>query len=71
MHQSSTLNTIEYDHRGDVETCRRKMEQEWLKQPCPSWCSLVEALQTIDQKAVASEIPEIHSDGLYDTPYLQ
>ena len=38
--------------------------QEWLKQPRPSWCSLVEALQTIDQKAVASEISEIHSDGM-------
>ena len=53
---ASTLEAIEYDHRGDVETCRRKMVQEWLKQPCSSWCSLIEALKRVGLERVADEI---------------
>ena len=54
----SVLETIEYDHRNDVEACKRKMVQQWLKQPCPLWCSLVEALNEIGLKYIASKISE-------------
>ena len=53
---ANTLEAIEYDHHGNVETCRRKMVQEWLKQPCSSWCSLIEALKTVGLERVSDEI---------------
>ena len=54
----STLETIEYNNPKDVETCKRKMVQQWLKQPCPSWCSLVEALSELGLKRTANTISE-------------
>ena len=60
-----TLETIEYDHRNDVEACKRKMVQQWLKQPCPSWCSLVEALNEIGLKYVAHKISEKYSTSKF------
>ena len=59
----STLKTIEYNHPRDVETCKRKMVQEWLKQPCPSWCSLVEALNEVGLKRAANNISEASSNS--------
>ena len=52
----SALETIEYNHSKDVETCKRKMIQEWLKRPCPSWCSLEEAMKAVGLKHAANEI---------------
>ena len=58
-----TLKTIEYNHPKDVETCKRKMVQEWLEQPCPSWYSLVEALNEVGLKCAASKVSEESSNS--------
>ena len=60
-----TLEAIEYDHRNDVEACKRKMVQQWLKQPCPSWCSLVEALNEIGMKHMAHKLSEKYSTSKF------
>ena len=49
------LDNIEYDHRGDVQTCKRKMVQTWLKQPRPSWNVLVESLSRVGEECAAVE----------------
>ena len=59
----SALKTIEYNHPKDVETCKRKMIQEWLQQPCPSWCSLEEALNAVGLKRLADEISKQCSES--------
>ena len=59
----STLKTIECNHPRDVETCKRKMVQEWLEQPCPSWYSLVEALNEVGLKRAAKNISEASSNS--------
>ena len=61
----SALSTIEYDHHGDVATCKRKMVQEWLRQPWPSWCSLVDALNNTGLMAAASQISQNKGEGEY------
>ena len=59
----SALSVIEYNHQGDVETCKRKMVQMWLKQPHPSWYSLVEALKATGITAAATKIAESFDEG--------
>ena len=59
----STLETIKYNHPKDVETCKGEMLQQWLKQPCPSWFSLVEALNEIGLKRTANRISEKFSNS--------
>ena len=59
----STLKTIEHDHPKDVGTCKRKMVEKWLEQPCPSWCSLAEALSEVGFKRAAKKVSEVSSNG--------
>ena len=64
-----TLKTIEYNHPNDVETCKRKMVQEWLEQPCPSWCSLAEALSEVGLKHAAKKVSEAFSNSKYSVQH--
>ena len=55
-----TLDIIESNCHGDVETCFRKMLSEWLKMinPRPSWEGLIAALKKsyIGHKKLADEV---------------
>ena len=61
----STLETIKYNHPTDVEACKMKMVEQWLKQPHPLWCSLVEALNEIGLKFIANQISENYSTSKF------
>jgi hypothetical protein len=42
------LNRIKSDNAGDSKTCLREMFREWFrKEPQPSWCALVNALEDL------------------------
>ena len=61
----STLETIKHNHPTDVEACKMKMVEQWLKQPRPLWCSLVEALNEIGLKYIANKIAEKYSNSKF------
>ena len=61
----NTMETIQYDHRNDVEACKMKMVQQWLKLPRPLWCFLVEALNEIGLKKIADKISENYSTSKF------
>ena len=42
-----------------------KMVEQWLKQPRPLWCSLVEALNEIGLKYIAKKIAEKYSNSKF------
>ena len=62
---ASTMETIEYDHPKDVKTCKRKMIQEWLKLPQPSWYSLASAVKITGLDCVAQKISDEYSMSEY------
>lgn len=61
----NTMETIQYDHCNDVEACKIKVVQQWLKQPHPLWCSLVEALNEIGLKKIAAKISDNYSTSKF------
>ena len=61
----STLETIKYNHPTDVEACKVKMVEQWLKQPGSQWYSLVEALNEIGLKYIANKIAEKYSNSKF------
>ena len=66
----SKLNSIRYDHPKDVEACKIKMVQQWLKQsrlkrPYPLWCSLVEALNEIGLRKMSDKISKQYSTSKF------
>ena len=62
---ASTMKKIEHNHQGDVETCKRKMIQNWLEQSRSSWYSLAAAVKIIGFGRVAQKISDEHSMSEY------
>ena len=66
----SRLEEIECNNSSNVSRCKRLMLQEWQRQLTlkPSWCTLVDALHSIQENIVADRISqhfsELHLDQL-------
>ena len=66
----SKLEEIECNNPSNVLRCKRLMLQEWQRQPTlkPSWCTLVDALHSMQKNTVADRISqhfsELHLDHI-------
>ena len=60
---SVTLYAIERKYSYSTETSKEKVIQHWISSPSiqPSWCSLVDALNSMDYRNAAHGIAEQHS----------
>ena len=60
----SKLNEIRCNNPSDVYQCKLLMLQEWQKRPTlkPSWCTLVDALQKMEENAIAENIVQRFSE---------
>ena len=62
--ETSHLNAIETQHRGNPDKCQRQMLSDWLKtsSPPPTWQKVVDALcsPVIDKKSSAERLRHIY-----------
>ena len=60
---SVKLYAIEHDYPRSIETRREKVIQHWISSPSlqPSWCSLADALDSMNYRNAAQRIAEQHS----------
>ena len=57
--EDTELDVIEQNNPKDIDACKRKMFQAWLKiTPNPSYQQLVEALQTVGEISEADHLCE-------------
>jgi hypothetical protein len=54
------LQDIKQQHQGDLEMCKNKLYDLWLRQtPDPSWRDVVSALEQVDENSLADKIRRI------------
>ena len=60
----SKLNEIRCNNSSDVYQCKLLMLQEWQRQPTlkPSWCTLVDALNKMEENVIAATIAQQFSE---------
>ena len=60
----SKLNEIRCNNSSDVYQCKLLMLQEWQRQPTlkPSWCTLVDALNKMEENVIAATITQQFSE---------
>ena len=65
------LNEIRCNNPSDVYQCKLLMLQEWQRQPTlkPSWCTLVDALYSMEENVIADRIAQQFSE-LHFSPKL-
>ena len=66
----SKLNEIRCNNSSDVYQCKLLVLQEWQRQPTlkPSWCTLVDALRSMQENTIAESISQQFSELVYSSP---
>ena len=54
------LKIIEKNHPNDLKRCRIEMYEEWQKKVTPTWSAVVQALDEIGMRRLASELAQKH-----------
>ena len=68
----SKLNEIRCNNSSDVYQCKLLMLQEWQRRPTlkPSWSTLVDALNKMEENVIANNIAEQFSEFHFGLIYV-